>query len=397
MPAVTVLVRVLCWLDFWRCWCFRWRGCRWRWFWVRAGGGPDRLGAVVGQCWVAFCVGLLLVRPSLVPVFWWVLGLPMVLPLVSVVSAGEGVVASGLGVGGGAGVGVVVPGPGVGRGRSGVSGCGRSPLLAAGLGGPPLRPSGFWRPCSPPGGGGVAGFLLFGFVCVVCVVRAAPALWCVVCACGARVGGGCGGVCCVHARRVCGVLVVRLGACPRLCGRGLAALFGVGAVCRAPPPVSPVWFPAPLGWGLLVVRPLAVPFACPPPSVSFPCRLGRCRARAFPAVVCGGGSLSPARVPVFPRGGAGACTPRQGVTLLYGCRPWTCSVARYSSRSPHRGRVHCGSLGSPCGTSASLACPDGRCALPAAPRWARTVVRAVGSALGQAHWSPPQAGATAGR
>ena len=28
---------------------------------MRAGGGPDRLGAVVGQCWVAFCVGLLLV------------------------------------------------------------------------------------------------------------------------------------------------------------------------------------------------------------------------------------------------------------------------------------------------------------------------------------------------
>ena len=44
-----------------------------------------------------------------------------------------------------------------------------------------------------------------------------------------------------------------------------------------------------------------------------------------------------------------------------------------------------------------LACPGGRCALPAAPRWARTAVRAVGSALGQAHWSPPQAGATAGR
>ena len=38
----------------------------------------------------------------------------------------------------------------------------------------------------------------------------------------------------------------------------------------------------------------------------------------------------------------------------------------------------------------SLACPDGRCALPAAPRWARTAVRAVGSGLGQAHWSPPQ-------
>ena len=183
MPVVTVLVRVLCWLDFWRCWCFRWRGCRWRWFWVRAGGGPDRLGAVVGQCWVAFCVGLLLVRVSLVLVFWWVLGslvLPMVLPLVSGVSAGEGVVASGLGVGGGAGVGVVVPGPGVGRGRSGVSGCGRSPLLAAGLVGPPLRPSGFWRPCSPPGGGGLLGSCCLGLcvLCVWCGRRLRFGVWC---------------------------------------------------------------------------------------------------------------------------------------------------------------------------------------------------------------------------
>ena len=45
----------------------------------------------------------------------WVLGslvLPTVSPLVPGVSAGEGVVASGLGVGGGAGAGVVVPGPG---------------------------------------------------------------------------------------------------------------------------------------------------------------------------------------------------------------------------------------------------------------------------------------------
>ena len=45
----------------------------------------------------------------------------------------------------------------------------------------------------------------------------------------------------------------------------------------------------------------------------------------------------------------------------------------------------------------SLAYPDGRCALPAAPHRARTAVRAVGSALGQAHWPPPQAGATSGR
>ena len=220
---------------------------------------------------------------------WWVLGLlvlPMVLPLVSGVSAGEGVVASGLGVGGGAGVGVVVPGPGVGRGRSGVSGCGRSPLLAAGLVGPPLRPSGFWRPCSPPGG-------LLGSCCLgLCVLR----VWCgrrlcfgVWCALVGLVSVAVVGVCVVCTLgRVCGVLVVRWGACPRLCGRGLAALFGVGAVCRAPPPVSAVWFPAPLGWGLLVVRPLAVPFAC---ALLFSVSLGAVSCPGLPGCGVSGGVL----------------------------------------------------------------------------------------------------------
>ena len=257
------------------------------------GSGCESVGDRIGWVRSLGSVGWLFVLVCC----WWVLGslvLPMVLPLLSGVSAGEGVVASGLGVGGGAGVGVVVPGLGVGRGRSGVTGCGRSSLLAAGLAGPPLRPSGFWRPCSRPGG-------LLGSCCLgLCVLR----VWCgrrlrfgVWCALVGLVSVAVVGVCVVCTLgRVCGVLVVRWGACPRLCGRGLAALFG-GPVCRAPPPVSAVWFPAPLGWGLLVVRPLAVAFACPPPSVSFPCRLGQCRARAFPAVVCRGGSLSPARVP----------------------------------------------------------------------------------------------------
>ena len=342
MPAVTVLVRVLCWPDFWWCWCSRWRGCWWRWFWVRVGGGPDRLGAVVGQCSVAFCVGLLLVRVSYVLVFWWVLGslvLPMVPPLVSGVSAGEGVVASGLGVGGGSGVGVVVSGPGVGRGRSGVTGCGRSPLLAAGLVGPPLCPSGFWRPCSPPWRGGLLGSCCLGS----CVLR----VWCgrrlrfgVWCAFVGLVSVAAVGVCVVCTLgRVCGVFVVRLGACPRLSGRGLAALFGVGAVCCGPPPVSAVWFPAPPGWGLLVVCPPAVPSACPPPSVSFPCRLGRCFSGVVPGPsrlwwVGGGPCRRLGSLPlVFPRGGADACTPRQGVTLLYGPSICTRSVQMHLLRS----------------------------------------------------------------
>ena len=245
---MTVLVRVLCWLDFWWCWCFRWRGCWWRWFWVRVGGGPDRLGAVVGQCWVAFCVGLLLVRMSYVLVFWWVLWslvLPMVPLLVSGVSAGEGVVASGLGVGGGAGVGVVVPGPGVRRGCSGVTGCGRSPLLAAGLVGPPLRPSGFWRPCSPPGGGGSWVPVVWVCVCCVCGAGGARAL-----VCGVRLWGSCRW---------------------RLWGCVLCARSGVCAVCWwcVWVPVlaflGVVWRPCLVWWLCVVPPPLSRLCGSPPP------------------------------------------------------------------------------------------------------------------------------------
>ena len=247
------------------------------------GSGCEPVGDRIGWVRSLGSVGWLFVLVCC----WWVLGslvLPMVLPLVSGVSAGEGVVASGLGVGGGAGVGVVVPGPGVGRGRSGVSGCGRSPLLAAGLVGPPLRPSGFWRPCSPPGG-------LLGSCCLgLCVLR----VWCgrrlcfgVWCALVGLVSVAVVGVCVVCTLgRVCGALVVRWG--PRLCGRGLAALFGVGAVCRAPPPVWAVWFPAPLGWGLLVVRPLAVPFAC---ALLFSVSLGAVSCPGLPGCGVWGGVL----------------------------------------------------------------------------------------------------------
>ena len=88
------------------------------------------------------------------------------------------------------------------------------------------------------------------------------------------------------------------------------------------------------------------------------------------------------------------CTGLQFVPAPY---EWTCVKSRYASRSPHRGRAHCGSQGSPCGISASLAYSDGPCSLPAAPHRTQTAVRAVGSTPGQAHWPPPKAGATSGR
>ena len=109
-------------------------------------------------CWV---LGLLVLPTVRVPLLMYWVSLPgtgtgclsrfePVSLLAPGVSAGEGVVAlclggCGEGVGGGAGVGVAVTGPGCvfGRGWSlGVAGCGRSPLLAEGLVGLPLCPSG---------------------------------------------------------------------------------------------------------------------------------------------------------------------------------------------------------------------------------------------------------------
>ena len=114
----------------------------------------------------------------------WVLGslvLPTVPPLVPGVSAGEGVVASGLGVGGGAGVGVAVSGPGFGPGWLGVAGCGaRHSWLRAWL----VHlcvPAVFLAALQLPWRG-VAGILFFGFSCVACVCGAggARALVCAV-------------------------------------------------------------------------------------------------------------------------------------------------------------------------------------------------------------------------
>ena len=118
-----------------------------------------------------------------------------------------------------------------------------------------------------------------------------------------------GAVCVVWARgRVCGVLVVRLGACPRLSGLVLAALCWCGA-CVSWPLSRP-------GCGAWVSFP-ATPFVCPPPSFSLSRRLGRCSPGALPGPtwavvgvrsgwVGGGGSLTLARVPspgISPSGG----------------------------------------------------------------------------------------------
>ena len=94
-------------------------------------------------------------------------------------------------------------------------------------------------------------------------------------------------------------------------------------LCGSPPPLAGVCW-----WCV----PPAVPFACPPPSASFLCRLGRCFSGVVPGPsrlwwLGGGPCRRLGSLPlVFPRGGDDACTPRQGVTLLYGPSICTRSV-----------------------------------------------------------------------
>ena len=138
-------------------------------------------------------------------------------------------------------------------------------------------------------------------------------------------------VCVVCMRgRVCGVLVVRLGACPRLSGLGLAALCGCGGCVSWP--LSRL--------GCVVPRPprlgsVGRVFPLPPPLRALPpLSLSRVAWGGVPLVPCpglpgcGGWGGRPCRrlgsLPlVFPLGGADACTPCQGVTLLY--RPSICT------------------------------------------------------------------------
>ena len=185
---------------------------------------------------------------------------------------------------------------------------------------------------------GVAGFLFFGFSCVACVCGAGGARALV---CGVRLWGSCrwllwqcvlcacAGVCAVCWWSVWVPVLGFLGLVWRLC-------VGVGAVCRGPSPVSGV------GSGCGSPPPLAgVCWWCVPPPTPLralpPLSLCRVAWGGVPLVPwpglsgCGGlggghccrlGSLPL----VFPLRGADACTPRQGITLLYGPSICTRSV-----------------------------------------------------------------------
>ena len=267
----------------------------------------------------------------------WVLG-SLVVPLVSLlvpgVSAGGGVVASDLRVDGGAGVGVVVPGPGFGRGWLGVAGCGRSPLLAEGLVGPPLCPRGV--------SGGPAASLVGGCrVLVLWVFLRCVRLWCgqclrfgVWCAFVGLVSVAVVAVCVVGMRgRVCGVLVVRLGACPRLSTAWIGGSVWVWGLCVvAPVPSRLCGSPPPLAGVCSWCVPPPPPLRALPPLPLFRVAWG-----GVPLVPCPGlpgsggwgGVLVVGSGPFpwcFSLGGADACTPRQGVTLLYGPSICTRSV-----------------------------------------------------------------------
>ena len=232
----------------------------------------------------------------------WVLGLlvlPMVSPLVLGLSAGEGVVAFGLVVGCGARAGVTVTGPGYGHGWLGVAGWGRSPLLAEGLGGLPLYPSGVSGGPAAPLAGGCWVLVLWVFVC--CVF-----LWCGWCS---RFGVWCAFVGLVSVAAVAVCVFLHAWACVRCVGGAFGCLsslfwawFGglvwVLGLCVVDPLPPRLWGPGvvprhpwlgSVGGGVSPRCPLCVPS----PLFLFAASLGAvfpsCLARAFPAVVGGGG------------------------------------------------------------------------------------------------------------
>ena len=131
-----------------------------------------------------------------------------------------------------------------------------------------------------------AGLLFFGFSCVVCVCGAGGACASVYCVC---LWGSCWWRpwwCMLCARGcVCGVLVVRLGACPRLCGLDLPAMCECGGCVSwslSPLAVGPGCGSPPLLAGVCC-------WWCVPPLRALPL-LSLCRVawRAVPLVPCPG-------------------------------------------------------------------------------------------------------------
>ena len=83
---------------------------------------------------------------------------------------------------------------------------------------------------------------------------------------------------------------------------------------------------------------------------------------------------------------------------LYPPRTNGCASYPGTPAVPHTGvRYIVGHQRSPCRADVSLAGPDGQCVLPTTPHLARNAIHALGTAPWQAHWPPPQAGASMGR
>ena len=105
----------------------------------------------------------------------------------------------------------------------------------------------------------------------------------------------------------------------------------------------------------------------------------------------------------FPHGGADACTPRQGVTLLYGASICTRSVQMDQRRNQVRWPFPTPGSGTLWVSGESLR--DRR--VSCLPRWTvcptcspsqeTNLSTCRGEAPRQAHWPPPQVGATSGR
>ena len=258
------------------------------------GSGCERVGDRIGWVRSLGSVGWLFVLVCC----WWVLGslvLPMVLPLVSGVSAGEGVVASGLGVGGGAGVGVAVRVLlGVAVRHSWLRAWWVLLCVLAASGGPAVPLAGCWVPVV--------------WVCVCCVCGAGGACALV---CGVRLWGSCrwrlwGCVLCARSG-VCAVCWWCVGA-PALAFAGVVwRPCLVWGLCVVPPPLS--WLcgsPPPLAGVCWWCVPLLSPLRVPSSFCLFSVSLGAVSCPGLPGCGVWGGVLVAGSGPFpwcFPVGG----------------------------------------------------------------------------------------------